>query len=48
MAASDDTTIRVSRDTRDELAESKPYDSMSYDELLQEMLENHSARGAEI
>lgn len=37
MGQSDATTIRVSRETRQLLGEVRPYDSMSFDELLQEM-----------
>jgi hypothetical protein len=40
MGQTDATTIRVSRDTRELLGEVRPYDSMSFDELLREMAES--------
>lgn len=36
------TTIRVSTETRDMLKNSKPYDSMSYDDLLRAAFEGES------
>lgn len=49
MSASEEaTTIRVSRETHEKLAESKPYDSMSFDDLLREMVEEFDASGARV
>jgi hypothetical protein len=42
------TTIRVSAETRDLLKESKPYDSMSYDDLLRAAFEGEQPAKAEI
>lgn len=36
------TTIRVSAETRDMLKESKPFDSMSYDDLLRAAFEEET------
>lgn len=36
-----DTTIQVSKDTRDRLRELKPYESMSYEELIQDMADQY-------
>lgn len=40
MGQSEITTIQVSRDTRELLGEIRPYDSMSFDELVREMAES--------
>jgi hypothetical protein len=37
MGQSDPTTIQVSRQTRELLGDIRPYESMSFDELVQEM-----------
>lgn len=38
---SDYTTLSIRRDTKRQLQELKPYDSMSFDELIGEMAESY-------
>lgn len=38
MSRNESTTVRVRKQTRRELRDLKPYDSVSYDELIQEMV----------
>lgn len=35
------TSVSMSRSTRDRLRDMKPYDSMSYDEFLQELMDSY-------
>jgi predicted CopG family antitoxin len=39
--AKDWTTITVTREVHADLEEAKPYDSMSYDEFIQELIGEH-------
>ena len=50
MSQDETTTVRVRKQTRRELRDLKPYDSVSYDDLIQEMVtaykrEQSSAKG---
>ena len=39
----DQTTIQLGQDTRDQLQELKPFDSVSYDDLLDDMIAVYTA-----
>lgn len=41
MSEDESTTVRVRKQTRRELRDLKPFDSVSYDDLIQDMLETY-------
>lgn len=39
------TTVTVTKDVHSDLERAKPYESMSYDEFLRELIEDHELGG---